>query len=89
MRPIMFILCATLEEAQRIATRENWDNWRWVDTPDLLRGTIAPHVRKTPCWFYGRAHQVDAMWKALRASEAVMVTIACTTHIRPTPVPNA
>jgi hypothetical protein len=76
-----FILCGTQEEADQIAARlELRKPWQWLHSPTQIHGARRPLVWRTPCWFYGRPETVKPMWEQLRATQAQMGTVACTTH---------
>ena len=82
MKPTIYILCANVQEAELIATRFKLGrgDWKPITGPETLRGLRNAHVYRTPCWFYGRPEQVTPIWEQLRASQAVMRVVHCTTH---------
>jgi hypothetical protein len=80
MRPIVFILCGTVAEAQQIASRGQLDNWRWLNNAVLIRGMTKPTVWRTPCWFYAKhwesATKIE-IHNQLAITQAEMRTVDC------------
>lgn len=87
MKPITFILCSSYAEAEQLAAAGNLTSWRYLRSPDALRGFARPVVWRTPCWYY--RHGADkrgeaslAMSDTLRACQAEIHRIGCLEHGR-------
>lgn len=84
--PITFILCVTYAEAEQLAAAAKLDNWRYLNSTNMLRGFSKPIVWRTPCWYYRhgenrRAHSI-AMSEALKVCQAQIHRIGCLEHGR-------